>query len=396
MWRPTALACLVALAFGCDGAGGELDAGWPDVQPPVGDTGGDAVRGAVFYEDRVFDEGGFTGERVERPARGVRVQLWADGALVAEGFTDDDGGFSLARGGLDAGDAVTVIARAEAERAGHTVRVADRARRPSVYALEEQGRVDEAFRLIARADAEGGAFNVVDVSVDAFALYAPYVGEAAPTLTYRWERGRGFDCGSCYGDDEISLGGGFEDTDEYDDDIVLHELGHYFVDHYGRDTSPAGVHRDRQVEPELAYGEGLAYFFAAMVTGRPVIVDTFAGSNRVIDLERVLQNGESLDVFRGVTADGRLREEIVAGVMWDAFDGPSDAEPFDRVALGVEAVMAVLVDHFARWPFEDRGPSGIDLSDYLHALVCVAGVLEEDAARLAEDRAFPWSPAGCP
>lgn len=389
-----ALACLAALVVGCvdapDTEPAPHDAGWPDARPV---THGAVVVGAVRYEDRVFDEGGFTGALEARPARRVRVQLWRDDALLAEGFTEDDGGFVLPLGDeTRADETLRVVARAEAAYEGHTVRVADRARAASVYALEAEGRADARFELIARADDVGGAFNVVDVSVDAFALYAPHVAAPAPTLTYRWERGRAYDCGSCYGDDEISLGGGFDDTDEYDDDIVLHELGHYFVDHYGRDTSPAGAHRDRQVEPELAYGEGLAYFFAAMVTGRPIIVDTFRGSNRVIDLERLLQNGEAKSDFRGVTADGRLREEIVAGVLWDAYDADSAEEPFDRVAIGRDGMMRVLVDHFGA----DRVWRSIVLDDFLEALVCVAGVPEDDAEALAADRAYPWSPAGCP
>ncbi len=98
------------------------------------------------------------------------------------------------------------------------------------------------MRILGRSvRSEGGAFNIAAVAREAFEFYAPYVGAAAPTLTYRWERGRAFGCGSCYGGDVVSLGGGEDDTDEYDDVIVLHELGHYFVDHYSHDDSPGGL-----------------------------------------------------------------------------------------------------------------------------------------------------------
>ncbi|MCA9548077.1 MAG: hypothetical protein KC613_26910, partial [Myxococcales bacterium] len=186
-----------------------------------------------------------------------------------------------------------------------------------------------------------------------------------------------------------------EDPDEYDDAIILHELGHWFVDHFSADSSPGGSHRDQQVPPTLAYGEGLAYFFAAMIRDTPHLVDNFLGAARHIDLEAVTQQGEALDVLRGTTdgtAAGSLREELVGGVLWDAYDGPSEAEPFDQVALGVEGHMAILTQDFGGPPPPDVGARGIDLADWLEVAACRLGA--EPLQPLVDDRDFPWAVTG--
>lgn len=379
------------------------DAGLTDAAVVVADAGSPAVvRGTVQYEDRPFDEHGFTGELAPRPARQVTVSLLdATGAVLATGTTDDDGRFELAPAAPIV-TAVTVRARAEVAFAGHRARVIDRRGRGSVYTVESPPFDVSAaadVTLLARADTGiGGAFNIVDVLYSAFLVYAPHVGTPAPTLTVQWQAGLSFACSSCYAGDVISLGGQLADTDEYDDGIILHEAGHYFVDHYSRDTSPGGAHRDRLVDPELAYGEGVGYFFACMVLGSPLIVDTYLGSNRIMQFEAVTLDGVSRTDFVGTSTgriDGQLREEIVAGILWDAFDAASAAEPFDRVALGVAGQLAILVDYFGTWPHADQGAPGIDVADFLHALVCEAGVPAADAEALAANRGLPWTAGPC-
>lgn len=391
-----AFRCLLVVALSVAAVGCDDDevTGIDGGPPQIGDAGDPAIlAGRIRYEDRPFDADGFTGELVLRPGVEVRVDVMdTEGAPVATVHTDQEGRFTVpVPPSATARYMVRVLA--EVEHAGHVVRVTTRREPVKTYALEAILQPGQSADFTARHLAgTGGPFNVVDASRDAFVLYAPHVGEPAPALTFRWERGRAFDCGSCYGNNVISLGGQVEDTDEYDDDIILHELAHYWVEHYSRDTSPAGTHRNRQVTPELAYGEGLAYFFACAVRQTPIIVDTFQGSTRVIDFDNYLQNGEDRPGFRGVNEDGWHREEIVGGIMWDAFDPARADEPFDRTALGLEAQLALL-RALRQEPAVDRGASGMDLSDYLHALTCEAGVPAADVQALADDRDYPYEPA---
>ncbi|MBW2463395.1 MAG: hypothetical protein JRH11_17225 [Deltaproteobacteria bacterium] len=404
----------VVLSSGCDdgsvGAdGGRVDTGVADagsgdtgvIDANFPDAGSEGVGGIVRYEDRPFDSGGFTGEIVPTAARAVAVELWVDGAEVARTRTDDAGLFVFPDTGLSPGAAVMVRALADTAVGDHHARVQSPRTPVQTYAVEVAARVgDGDVQLLARyEDGLGGAFNMADAAYRAFVVYAPHVGAAGPTLTFAWERGYAFPCSSCYDsdDDEISIGGQFDDTDEYDDDIVLHELGHYFVEHYSRDTSPGGSHRDRQVTPEHAYGEGLAYFFAAMIDGSEVIVDTYEGSLRVTDIERVTLGGATHDDFLGTSTGGLggdLREEIVAGVLWDAFDPASSDEAFDRVALGASGQLEILVDVLSDRSLADHGASGVDLADFLHALECNAGVATANVQSLADDRGFPYVAGG--
>lgn len=361
----------------------------------VNTTPSQAGAGTVQYEDRPFSADGL-GAPTPRPARDIRVELVIGDRVVQETYTDTLGAFAFTTP-IEDGTTYEVRAHADVKVGPHGARTADRSSLRRVYTISASAVAPAGVTLLARSDAEGGAFNVVDVAHDAFEIYAPFVDAGGPVLTYRWERGRPFDCGSCYSENEISLGGGTEDTDEYDDDIILHELGHFFVEHFSADSSPAGAHRDRQVEPTLAYGEGVAYFFANLVRDNPIIIDTFEGSTRVIDNENVLQNGVARPDLTGTTdgtSSGRIREEVVASILWDAYDS-GDNESFDRVALGRDAMLRLLVDHFGQRLSHDYGARGIDLSDALQALVCVANVPSRDAVALAEARSFPWQPETC-
>ena len=409
------LSALLLMALACGDDGAATDVGVPDAGPadlgdgpdgalsdggPVPDAfvaedlgPAPAFFGTVRYEDRPQAMDGFTGAIVPSAAPGIRVELLDDrGEVVETVRTERDGTYAF-----EASGGAVVRASSDVTFGDHRAVVIDRRRRPSLYSVEATALEGTATDLLAETGDGGGPFNVLAVSHLAFETYAPYVGAAAPTLAYRWEPGRAFGCGSCYGDDVVSLGGGSDDTDEYDDVIIVHELGHYFVDHYSADSSPGGSHRDLQVSPVLAYGEGLAYAFAGVILGAPYVIDTFIDDTRFIDFEAMTIGGASDPTFTGTTdgtASGDLREEIVSGILWDAFDPAIGSEPFDRVALGEADWMRLLIDHFGG-SVGDRGASGIDLTDFLDALVCVSGVPADDVAALAADRDFPWSAPGC-
>ncbi len=383
-----------------DLGGEEVDASIIDLgtEPDgfVTDLGPAAIYfGTVRYEDRPQDADGFTGAVVPTPAPGILVDLLdGSGATVESVRTDVDGAYAFE---ATSGGAM-IRAVSDTLFGDHRSVVIDRRRRPSFYSMQVTANEGSATDLLADASDVGGPFNVLAVTHQAFETYAPYVGAAGPTLAYRWEQGRAFACGSCYGGAEVSLGGGTDDTDEYDDFIIVHELGHFFVEQYSADSSPGGTHRDLQVEPVLAYGEGLAYAFAGVVLGAPWVIDTFIDATRFIDFEAMTIGGVSEPTFSGTTdgtATGNLREEIVSGILWDAFDPASGSEPFDRVELGLDGWMRLLVDHFGGGGLPDRGARGIDLTDFLDALVCVSAVPADDVAALAADRAFPWSAPDC-
>jgi hypothetical protein len=356
------------------------------------------IRGQVRYEDLLFEASGFTGESAWNPARAVEVSLRVGGSERAVAQTDNAGRFVLVHEEpLNTDATIRVTARV---REGAQV-VQTQTQSEEVYFIEVAALTGDgaAVNIDAAASELGGAFNIVDVTLDALRLIAPHIREAGPPLAFGWEKGEPWPCGSCYGDEVVKLGGQVEDTDEYDDDIILHEYAHYFVEYYSRDSSPGGSHRDRQVSPVLAYGEGIAYFFTLMVTGRDIIVDNYIDGTRTIDFNRYIQNGADRPGFLGTddgTLGGDLREEIIGGIMLDAMDDADAAEPFDTVALGADGLLEIFIDHFGQTRPPSQGTPGVDLADFLWALQCAAEVPRDAVQALADERRFPWvAPASC-
>lgn len=359
------------------------------------------LRGRVTYEDRLFDAQGMTGELAVAPLRRgvVEVVRELDGATVCGGVTDEDGAFEIACA-VDADQDYHVRALASVRVGGYRASTRDRSDARAIYALVsptlDLGASAQPLEMTARADeAIGGAMNIVDVAGLALALIDEYSDGEMPPLDYSWQPAMAHACGSCYlSGSTIDLGGQLDDPDEYDDAIIIHELGHYFVDHLSLDSSPGGSHRGFRVSPLLAYGEGVAYFWAAMVLEDPLIVDTFIDSARAVDLEEVTEDGEFLPELAG-TSDGgltgKLREEVVAAIMWDALDDVSEAEPFDTVDIGVAGNMHILLDYFGGDFGLDLNVPGVDLVDWLNAAACYNPELGTGLDALAADRDFPWS-----
>jgi hypothetical protein len=116
----------------------------------------------------------------------------------------------------------------------------------------------------------GGAFNFLDVGVGGIQFVRNRWGRTLPELIGFWQdqqtQGLGtfFDKGGPY----IHIKGEVSaDSDEYDDDIILHEFGHFALWSLSKDTSQGGTHfiNGNTQDARLAWSEGWANFFSAMV-----------------------------------------------------------------------------------------------------------------------------------
>jgi hypothetical protein len=74
------------------------------------------------------------------------------------------------------------------------------------------------------------------------------------------------------GENELYINGGVvgnvltEDTDHFDDGVIIHETGHRIEDVCGRMDSPGGSHSARfRIDPRLAWSEGFGNFLAAHI-----------------------------------------------------------------------------------------------------------------------------------
>lgn len=75
------------------------------------------------------------------------------------------------------------------------------------------------------------------------------------------------------------LGHANNDTDEYDDHVIIHEWGHYFENKFSRSDSIGGSHSTNDVlDIRLAFGEGFGNAYSGIASGDPVYRDSSGAS----------------------------------------------------------------------------------------------------------------------
>jgi hypothetical protein len=305
------------------------------------------VTGKVFYEDRTYTASGFTGALVNRPVRQAEIDLMnsAGNSILATGITDENGGYSLSFFGFHQDARVRVTSQRLDGTGKMSIAVLNHPPADDVYAvlgdpLDTLTNPTFADLVITRAGV-GGAFNIFDCAVKSFQYLAsiePTLSDPAPLLKIYWQPGSNgtfFDSIA----QAIFLLGKSSDPDEYDDDIILHEIGHWVAFHFSKDDTTGGRHGITDLlDPRLSWSEGWAHYWSAIVRVYSnanifakeyfpnLQVDNFlsggAPDKRVFDLE-----GPSFPTF---TLTAR-NEVAVAAILWDLADPPS-GEPFDVVA----------------------------------------------------------------
>ncbi|WP_455211634.1 hypothetical protein [Kaarinaea lacus] len=237
------------------------------------------VSGTVQYEDREYSYSGFTGNRTYKSVRNAVVDLVdGTGNIVNTTVTDEQGRFELA------GEGVNLYVRVlsmTTEAVGSEIEVSDYS--GVVYAVrrnvEQEGDVILDFN-ISYEDRIAGAFNILDVYTNASLFVGEVSNTPLPPLKVHWQvassRYGTYFCqtnyvgGACPQGKGIYLLGGSSnggDTDEYDDDVLYHEYGHYLEAAYGAQDSPGGRHylTDNDSDLRLAWSEGLGGFFPGAV-----------------------------------------------------------------------------------------------------------------------------------
>lgn len=292
-------------------------------------TGGTIIlSGSINYEDRLYDNNGFTGNTIFKPIRFATVEVVLDSAVLST-TTDQNGGYSLVFTNTGSpGFYIRVIAETS------NLHVKNHVINGGIYSARsdtlDTGKDGDFTTLSVGA---GGAFNILDVLTDGMTFLSGLPGKTPPDLTAFWEMN------SCDGtffegtnnSNSIHLLGGCPsdnpaDTDEYDDDIILHEFGHFAAFNFSKDDSPGGTHflNDNTEDIRLAWSEGWAHFFSSAIRGNPTQVDTVGSIASFFEIE-----GPSFPSFNNYTTN----EVAVAAVLWDIFDNTNEA--FDALSLGI-------------------------------------------------------------
>ncbi|MBI3608735.1 MAG: hypothetical protein HY207_12270 [Nitrospirae bacterium] len=365
---------LVAL-MGCGSASGT----------PTGDLicqgAGVIVGGKVTFVKRLYTPQGLTGERITKPVRYGRVEIVreVDGSVVASTYTDKNGSYCIDVPRTDSFPSVYPRIASLTDPAKFKIAVTSDsgdlysrpggaldASQPGNYKRDIPlplfvtltGGVDFAF---------SGAFNIMDVLTIGAEKAVELTGKAPPdTLFGVWVPGTVFGSGTFgtyFGADEqtgtpyINLSGGdgggpdAGDHDEFDDDVILHEFGHFMAYSFSVDVSPGGTHylNDNTEDMRLAWSEGWASFFSAAVRRSPVLVNTYGGDpgspNRGLSYSYDIE-GPHADVLTRIGTPLEdygtysTSEVAVSSVLWDLFDGSN--EPGDVSSDGLKRVWEVM------------------------------------------------------
>ena len=346
-------------------------------------TGTVSVNGQVTFE-RVPHRGGtdpglnYAGT-FAAPARDVIVELVSSGGpVLASTLTNDSGQYSF-----NAAANTNVFVRARAEACGTSprwqVRVLNNtAADPlTLYVLDSQvfntGTTSQTRNLLADSgwpDFGGTSyvgprtaapFAVLDTlrSAARFVQTNGDAGVELPALSAFWStenrvsdawipatgsiqstlyRGYSFE-GAPPGIYVLGLQN--NDTDEYDAHVVAHEFQHFLEDAVARNDSPGGSHSlDERLDMRLAYSEGFANAFSAMVVGSSIYKDS-AGTSQL--------GGFSFDVESNTTPhQGWFNESTIHSVVWDVFDSSNDGT--DTISLGYGPIYAVMTNELRGGP----------------------------------------------
>ena len=369
---------------------------------PLPAGGSASVAGTMLYEKLALTVDGL-GDASSEPVRGalVTVRTVADNTRLAEGYTDDEGSYELT---FEADEDVYVLLTAQGEPGVHNHVVRDcplddcEDGLGTVYGIATEtftpaAATDLGAMTIALAD-NAGAFNIHELFVRASDFAAENFGRRPPMVTVHWAAGSGTAGGTSYfsgATSSVYVLGGPDDTDEYDDPVLLHEYGHYLEFYLSHSDNPGGSHDGSPADPRLAWGEGFGTYFGAAVAGGPLYIDTSAGGASVTDV-RIAGND-----FPASPNDPRgmkqlLSEQLVTQILYtialgpDDVDGKTHAPSFD--------VIGNYLTSFAS-PAGGRGVQGVDLVDFLDGWFCKQYGDRPYIEAIVNDTAgFPYDYAG--
>jgi len=340
------------------------------VDVPVQKTGDVLISGKVTYDrimlspDAVLN---FNQPQI-KAARGITVELWdIDNTVIRRTRTNALGEYAF---GAPPQTAVRVVALAQMQKPGvpgWNFDVLDNTQNSAMYSLADESRMtsglneqrdlhaasgwdatigrftDETLRPAAPFAILDTAYEVVELLTDtdpsvllpachfnwshqniAVPNNSPQTGEIGIT---HYEPG---DAHNIY-----VLGSVYDDSDEYDSSVLIHEMAHYLEDTLSRSDSIGGDHAlEDRLDMRVAFSEGYANAFAGIVNGDSLYKDSFG----VLGDEGLVFDLEEHSAFY----KGWFNENSIGKVIFDLVDTTN--EPGDDLSLSFDAIYNVLTD----------------------------------------------------
>ncbi len=315
--------------------------------PARAEAGAITLSGSIQYEDKEYGENGFTGNQPFKRTRYASIEL-VDSAnpsvVVASTRTDASGAYAITT--LPTARSLYVRLTADALLPGAERPISVKNLSGQEYAVGANNFVlsgNASANIIVPASTFGGVFNILDVLANGENFVHAQSGVyPSAALNAFWQKdnstgtyycsGSGSGCGS--GEGIYISNNRSGDTDEYDDDVLYHEFGHFAAAHFSFDASPGGTHRltSNDLDLRLSWSEG----WSDQMTGSIKMWLSATGQTDQLSADNSIPLTEYIDT----TATG-------AGIAID-MDNPDNAYGIDPVyfsyASSEIAVAKILLD----------------------------------------------------
>jgi hypothetical protein len=332
------------------------------------------ITGQAFYQKiDASDTGLDLAHPVMVPIRNARVEVFSRSkqSVVAVSETDEHGRFDVPAP-FESDLAIRVASRLR----DLSLRVADNTNLNSIYSISSavDSQRSNSSMLIADRSRISGAFNILEMVQRANeTIRAADPAVDPPVLTIYWSPkntrrsgniAQGFIGTSFFNvanNTAYILGDRNEDSDEFDDSVIVHEYGHLLAAKFSRDDSPGGeTHVGDILDPRIAWSEGWANFFSSVVRNDPVWRDT-SGPNGTnvyrFDLNEKVPAGDT---------PGYWSETSVGTLLWELYQGSdltrNTGYPFSEIwgaFADLRADRLVYLPYFLEH-FVAHNPSAVD------------------------------------
>lgn len=296
--------------------------------------------GTFKYQDREFDQNGFTASQPSLPIRFAKVEVRdanknGGQAVLATTFTNSSGGFSISVTDSNTRTIQFRILTTSETVPGLFLSVTNASGSLSFYALTSPNSPNHnpnvslnMGTVTALAGVGGEPFNIYDVALNSID-YLAFLNGARPdssrALALRWQAFSGTTATNFLNNGEIRVG----DPSAYNDTVIQHETGHYAREAYSDTDSPGGPHHLTNCNQDLrlAWEEGWATYFGQAVRR------FFNLPNPHLYVKTTGQPGPgNLDFYFNVedevpfSCDGAASEVTVYATLWDIIDSASTAD----------------------------------------------------------------------
>ncbi len=236
---------------------------------------GYTMNGTILYEDKEYSSSGFTGVTNNKAVRYATLEIVdSNDSVLATTRTNNLGQYNFSSVSLYQKLPYRLRVKAESINNGYTVTVKNYTSSTYSSSTTFTPSIDKTVStdLVVPVSSIAGAFNLLDISMAGYEYLDATIPNAIDTnwksLDLFWQSGYStygtYTCETYfYGDCGLGKGvyvlGGY-DSDEFDDDVILHEFGHVIEMSLGISDSPGGFHdyTDDGLDMRLSWSEGFA------------------------------------------------------------------------------------------------------------------------------------------